>query len=95
MLKMPKDEDYPTGEKPLCAPALRNGSKGCKNCACKCNHSWPKKWSKALMDFMKEWMAADDRATMKWNPEVMTPKVLGMKYSNNKSKGTKVTNQDD
>ena len=95
MLKMPKDEDYPAGEKPLCAPNLRNGSKGCKNRNCKCNHAGPKKWSKALMEFMKEWMAADNHGTMKWNPVVMTPEILNLTYSNNKSKGAKVTRQDD
>ena len=47
------------------------------------------------MEFMKEWMAADNLDTMKWNPAVMTPEVLNLTYSNNKSKGAKVTRQDD
>jgi hypothetical protein len=91
LLKMPNEEDYPDGEKTLCAPALRNGSRGCKNRDCKKNHLGPKKWSRALMGFMKAWMAEDDRCTMKWNPEVMTPTVLNMEYSNDKAKGAKVT----
>ena len=53
LLKMPNVDNYPNGEKPL--------SKGCKNCDCKCNHFGPRKWRKALMVFMKEWMAAGRR----------------------------------
>ena len=87
LLQMPKDEDYFEGETPLCAPALRNGLKGCKNRDYKCNHSGPKKWSKALMDFMKEWMAADNCKNMKWNPDVMTHSVLNMTFSNDKARG--------
>ena len=47
------------------------------------------------MDFMKEWMAADNRKTMMWNPDVMTPSVLDMKFSNEKARGKKVTKKDD
>ena len=43
------------------------------------------------MDFMKEWMAADNRKNTKWNPDVMTPSVFNMAFSNDKAKGKKVT----
>ena len=42
------------------------------------------------MDFIKEWMTADNRKTMKWNPVVMTPSFLNMEFSNDKAKGKKV-----
>ena len=51
-------------------------------------------WSKAPIVFMKEWMAADNRTSMKWNPEVMTPSILSTEYSNDKARGKKVTKKD-
>ena len=46
------------------------------------------------MDFMKEWMAADNCKIMKWNPEVMTLTVLNIEFINDKAKGRKVTKKD-
>ena len=43
------------------------------------------------MDYMKEWMAADNGKTMMWNPNVMTPNVLNMMFSNDEARGKKVT----
>ncbi len=77
---MPKDHEWPEGEKPLCAGKLQDGIKGCgRPNSCAFNHAYPNAWSPALMKFMKAHV--DKHECLKWNYNDVTPEMLGMQYS--------------
>ena len=83
-LPMPDDKDFPKGETPLCGAKLRNGTKfygvnTCGNPNCERNHDAIAKWSKNLIKFMIKHV--DDTQGISWNPEVATPKILGLKLN--------------
>ena len=84
-MPLPKDHEWPAGEKPLCAGKLRNKSRGCgKPNTCTLNHDPASSWSAVLMEFMKQWV--DKHACLAWNPFVVTPEMIGMAYSKSPSK---------
>ena len=75
-------DDWPEGEIALCPAKLCNKSKGCLVPGCQKNHKGPKHWYSALIMFMKTHVNADP--TLTWNSAVMTPDILGLKFSTGK-----------
>ena len=86
-MPMPKDGDWPEGEKPLCGGKLRDGSRGCgRPQTCTFNHSPPSSWSASLLEFMKKHVAKND--CLKWNYNVVTPEMLGLQYARSEEVNT-------
>ena len=84
IMPMPKDHEWPAGEKPLCSGKLRNGTRGCgRPGQCSFNHQPPAGWSPTLLDFMKSWVE-DHKKELSWNFNVASPEILGLQYNQSK-----------
>lgn len=71
---------WPKGQTPLCAPTLRDKSRGCQvKGICEFSHDPPAKWSPELWVVMKNMV--DSHEYLRWNHQVATPELLGMTYN--------------
>ena len=90
-MPMPEFDDYPKGEKPLCAGTVKDNTWGCGSRGkCELDHTPHDQWSKPKTSFMQQFVKVTKN--MWWNKEVVSDEWLGKRLGNpvkKKASGTK------
>ena len=80
-MPMPDFDDYPKGEKPLCAGTVKDNTWGCGSRGkCELDHSAHDKWSQPKAAFMQKFVKATKN--MWWNKDIVSDDWLGVRLGN-------------